>query len=238
MDAHVEPQLAPSRALAEFAANLRYDDIPPRVRELAKLLILDALGCGLAATGYDFAKATLAGAQCAGRRRAVHGDRQRGAPPVARCRAGERRAAAWAGFRRQQFPRHPASDGRLSASRTRRRTDARRQRARHADRLCRRHGGGDPHRCRGARHLPSHRLPRHRPGRAFQFSGRRRQAAGAGCGRTDPRAGHHRQHVGRGAGVPRGGRLDETSASGLGRGRRHHCGEPGAAWLLRPDTSL
>lgn len=66
MDAHVEAQLAPSRALAEFAANLRYDDIPPRVRELAKLLILDALGCGLAAAGYDFAKATLAGARALG----------------------------------------------------------------------------------------------------------------------------------------------------------------------------
>ena len=66
MDAPVEAQLAPSRALAEFAANLRYDDIPPHVRDLAKLLILDALGCGLAATGYDFAKATFAGAQALG----------------------------------------------------------------------------------------------------------------------------------------------------------------------------
>lgn len=66
MDAHVEQQSAPSRALAEFAAGLRYDDIPPGVRELAKLLILDALGCGLAATGYEFAKATLAGAHALG----------------------------------------------------------------------------------------------------------------------------------------------------------------------------
>src|SRR3954451_7655273 len=66
MDAHVEPQLAPSRALAEFATTLRYQDIPPHVRELAKHLILDALGCGLAATGYDFAKATLAGAHALG----------------------------------------------------------------------------------------------------------------------------------------------------------------------------
>jgi 2-methylcitrate dehydratase PrpD len=58
--------IGPSRALAQFAAGLRYDDIPPRVCDLAKLLILDALGCGLAATGYDFAKATLAGAQALG----------------------------------------------------------------------------------------------------------------------------------------------------------------------------
>src|SRR5262245_4418561 len=66
MDAKVEAQTGPSRALAEFAAALRYEDIPPRVRDLAKLLILDALGCGLAATGYDFAKATLAGAHALG----------------------------------------------------------------------------------------------------------------------------------------------------------------------------
>ena len=37
-------QIAPARALAEFAAGLRYEDIPPPVLELAKLLILDALG--------------------------------------------------------------------------------------------------------------------------------------------------------------------------------------------------
>src|SRR6187551_68467 len=66
MDAHVEPRLAPSHALAEFAANMRYDDIPPPVRELAKLLILDALGCGLAATDYEFARSTLAGAHALG----------------------------------------------------------------------------------------------------------------------------------------------------------------------------
>jgi 2-methylcitrate dehydratase PrpD len=67
MDAHAgEQQISPSRALADFAARLRYEDIPPRVRDLSKLLILDALGCGLAATGYDFAKATLSGARALG----------------------------------------------------------------------------------------------------------------------------------------------------------------------------
>ncbi len=66
MDAQLDQQASPSRALADFAAALRYDDIPPQVRDLAKLLILDALGCGLAATGYDFAKATLAGARALG----------------------------------------------------------------------------------------------------------------------------------------------------------------------------
>jgi 2-methylcitrate dehydratase PrpD len=66
IDAQVDQQASPSRALAEFVAGLRYEDIPPPVRELAKLLILDALGCGLAATGYDFTKATLSGAQALG----------------------------------------------------------------------------------------------------------------------------------------------------------------------------
>jgi 2-methylcitrate dehydratase PrpD len=66
MDAQVDQQISPARALADFAAGLRYDDIPPPVRALAKLLILDALGCGLAATGYAFAKATLSGARALG----------------------------------------------------------------------------------------------------------------------------------------------------------------------------
>ncbi len=66
MDAHIDRQTSPSRALADFAAGLRYEDIAPSVRDLAKLLILDALGCGLAATGYDFAAATLSGARALG----------------------------------------------------------------------------------------------------------------------------------------------------------------------------
>src|SRR5688500_8518992 len=37
-----------TEALAEFAANLRYDDLPPKVREHCKALLLDALACALA----------------------------------------------------------------------------------------------------------------------------------------------------------------------------------------------
>ena len=69
MDAQVAvatEQASPARALAEFAAGLCYEDIPTPVLDLAKLLILDALGCGLAATRYEFAKATLAGAHALG----------------------------------------------------------------------------------------------------------------------------------------------------------------------------
>ena len=36
-----------TRGLAEFIAGLRYEQIPPEVRERLKLLILDALGCAL-----------------------------------------------------------------------------------------------------------------------------------------------------------------------------------------------
>jgi 2-methylcitrate dehydratase PrpD len=69
MDAEVAAateHASPARALAEFAGALRYEDIPAPVVELAKLLILDALGCALAATRYEFAKATLAGARALG----------------------------------------------------------------------------------------------------------------------------------------------------------------------------
>ncbi|HEX7054231.1 MAG TPA: MmgE/PrpD family protein [Burkholderiales bacterium] len=48
-----------SRRLAEFAAALRYDDVPPMVRNRAKRLALDAIGCGLAAKRFDFARAAL-----------------------------------------------------------------------------------------------------------------------------------------------------------------------------------
>ena len=48
-----------SHRLAEFAAALRYDAIPPMVRSRAKRLVLDALGCGLAAKRFGFAQASL-----------------------------------------------------------------------------------------------------------------------------------------------------------------------------------
>ena len=41
---------APTHALAEFAAALRFDDLPPEVVDTLKLMILDALGCAIAAT--------------------------------------------------------------------------------------------------------------------------------------------------------------------------------------------
>jgi 2-methylcitrate dehydratase PrpD len=49
MVAQVTPE--PTRILADFAAGLRYDDLPQRSREHCKNLILDALACALA--GYQ-----------------------------------------------------------------------------------------------------------------------------------------------------------------------------------------
>ena len=60
------PVTAPAFALAEFASALTLADIPAPVLERAKLLILDALGCGLAANAYDFSHVAAAGAAALG----------------------------------------------------------------------------------------------------------------------------------------------------------------------------
>ena len=56
----------PARTLGEFACGLAFEHIPTAVLERAKLLILDALGCGIAASAYGFADAALAGATALG----------------------------------------------------------------------------------------------------------------------------------------------------------------------------
>src|SRR3990172_8235203 len=43
-------ELQPTRALAEFAASLSYDDLPAEVMDVTKRMILDSLGTALAAT--------------------------------------------------------------------------------------------------------------------------------------------------------------------------------------------
>ncbi|MDR5784626.1 MmgE/PrpD family protein [Caballeronia sp. LZ065] len=42
-------------SLARFAHGMKLEDVPPAVRERARHLMLDALGCGLAARGQDYA---------------------------------------------------------------------------------------------------------------------------------------------------------------------------------------
>lgn len=46
---------------ADFALNLKYEDIPADVRERAKYLILDSIGCAMASTRYPFSANILAG---------------------------------------------------------------------------------------------------------------------------------------------------------------------------------
>jgi len=50
-----------SRTVAEFAAELRYEDLPEALREFARYHILDAVGVAIAATQADFARCALAG---------------------------------------------------------------------------------------------------------------------------------------------------------------------------------
>ncbi len=50
-------------ALAEFALSLEVEEIPQRVRERAKHLILDALGIALASSTFDYAHRTLSAVQ-------------------------------------------------------------------------------------------------------------------------------------------------------------------------------
>lgn len=49
-----------SRHIANFAADLRYGDIPEHVAERAKLLILDGVGIAFASTTFEFSKYALA----------------------------------------------------------------------------------------------------------------------------------------------------------------------------------
>src|ERR1700730_18994647 len=57
---------APARTLGAFACGLTFEHIPAAVLERAKLLILDALGCGIASNAYGFSDAALGGATALG----------------------------------------------------------------------------------------------------------------------------------------------------------------------------
>ncbi len=48
-----------AQQLAAFTSELRFEDIPPAVRENASLRVLDTLGCALAARGEDFSAPVL-----------------------------------------------------------------------------------------------------------------------------------------------------------------------------------
>jgi len=55
-------QTGPSKALAELACALRYENLPEAVLERARLHFLDGLGLGLASTQFAFAEPTIASA--------------------------------------------------------------------------------------------------------------------------------------------------------------------------------
>ena len=52
-----------ANSLAEFAANLNYEDIPESVRTRAKHLVLDSVGIAHASGTYHFASVAMAAAQ-------------------------------------------------------------------------------------------------------------------------------------------------------------------------------
>jgi 2-methylcitrate dehydratase PrpD len=56
----------PSRALARFAAQVRFADLPAAVRERAKLHVLDALGVGFASHAYPYAARSIEGVKAIG----------------------------------------------------------------------------------------------------------------------------------------------------------------------------
>jgi 2-methylcitrate dehydratase PrpD len=62
LHAGTQPAPVPARGLAQFVADMRLSDVPKAVRERGLLLMLDAVGVGLAARRYPFAERTLAGA--------------------------------------------------------------------------------------------------------------------------------------------------------------------------------
>jgi 2-methylcitrate dehydratase PrpD len=57
---------APTRELADWISSLRYEDIPPRTREVARIAILDTLGCGLYGWNTPWATTMLKWARSGG----------------------------------------------------------------------------------------------------------------------------------------------------------------------------
>jgi 2-methylcitrate dehydratase PrpD len=79
MTASATTPVTASATLGAFCSSLQWEDIPAPVRERAKVLILDALGCGLAARRFHFAAPALRAAAelGAGGERAVLGQAAR-----------------------------------------------------------------------------------------------------------------------------------------------------------------
>jgi len=57
---------APTRELADWISSLRYEDVPPRTREVARIAILDTLGCGIYGWNTPWATTLLKWARSGG----------------------------------------------------------------------------------------------------------------------------------------------------------------------------
>ena len=53
------PVNAPTRELASWVSRLRYADLPPRTREVVRIVLLDTLGCGVYGYATPWAKTLL-----------------------------------------------------------------------------------------------------------------------------------------------------------------------------------
>jgi 2-methylcitrate dehydratase PrpD len=60
-----QPVTGPTRRLARWVSSLRYSDIPPRTREVVRIVLLDTLGCGVHGHGTPWAKTLLQWARTA-----------------------------------------------------------------------------------------------------------------------------------------------------------------------------
>jgi len=59
MNSEREPTSRPTRELAHWVSRLKYSDLPPRTREVVRILLLDSVGCGIYGYATPWAKMLL-----------------------------------------------------------------------------------------------------------------------------------------------------------------------------------
>jgi 2-methylcitrate dehydratase PrpD len=59
MNSTVNPKAGPTRVLAQWVSHLAYGDLPPRTKEVVRILLLDTLGCGVYGHATPWAKMLL-----------------------------------------------------------------------------------------------------------------------------------------------------------------------------------
>ena len=224
--------------LAEYAAGLRYEDLPPNVVQRAKDCITDTVAVIVLGNGLPWSRIIAAYAQrigAGGRSRILGAD----GPTVARAGGGAGQRHAGARFRIRQPDQagcRRASRRHVAAAGPRRGAGARQQRARADHRRGGRVRGDVSHRPRHETQQRAARLScarHHRPVRRGGGGGR---SAGAGCAAHDQRA-RHRRFAGRradGVRAFRHRRDGEAAASRPRGGERRDGRQPGRRRLHRP----